>query len=199
MSREGYHRAMRTRIRSHAGLIPSLLLAAVPLAVAADVPPPSPVGAAVTEAVALIAPTQGQKTGGIVRFRREGETVHVTGELTGLTPNAKHGFHVHEFGDCSAPDGASAGGHFAPEAHPHGAPDPAEHHAGDLGNIEADATGQAKVDVTVKGLGLATGERALVGRAVIVHAQPDDLTSQPAGNAGARVGCGVIGVAKPGA
>ena len=109
----------------------------------------------------MIAPTQGQKVSGAVRFHREGDAVHVTGELSGLTPGGKHGFHVHEFGDCSAPDGTSAGGHFAPEAHPHGAPDPATHHAGDLGNIEADASGNAKVDVTVKGLGLDSGERVV--------------------------------------
>jgi Cu-Zn family superoxide dismutase len=189
---------MRTLIRRRLSLIPALSLAAFGLAVAAEAPPRSPVGAAVTDAIAVVAPTQGQKVAGTVRFHREGDGVHVTGDLTGLTPSAKHGFHVHEFGDCSAPDGASAGGHFAPEAHPHGAPDPAEHHAGDLGNVEADASGHAKIDVTVKGLALDTGDRALIGRAVVVHAQPDDLTSQPAGNAGPRVGCGVVGVAKPG-
>lgn len=189
---------MQTHLRRHLGLLPALSLAAFGLAVAADAPPPSPVGAGVTDAIAVVGPTQGQKVTGTVRFHREGDAVHVTGELSGLTPSVKHGFHVHEFGDCSAPDGTSAGGHFAPEAHPHGAPDPATHHAGDLGNVEADASGNAKIDVTVKGLTLDSGERALVGRAVIVHAQPDDLTTQPTGNAGARVGCGVVGVAKPG-
>ena len=179
-------------------LLPSLALVAVGLVDAADAPPPSPVGAAVTDAIAVVTPAQGQEARGTVRFHRTGDGVHVSGELTGLTPNVKHGFHVHEFGDCSAPDGASAGGHFAPEGHPHGTPDPGQHHAGDLGNVEADSAGHAKVDVTVPGLTLATGDRALVGRALVVHAQPDDLTSQPAGNAGARVGCGVIGVAKPG-
>jgi Cu-Zn family superoxide dismutase len=179
--------------------IPVVALAVAGLAAAAEAPPPSPAGARVTDAVAVVAPTQGQQMSGTVRFHRDGDAVHVSGELSGLTPSAKHGFHVHEFGDCSAPDGASAGGHFAPEGHPHGAPDPATHHAGDLGNVEADASGRAKVDVTVKGLGLDTGDRAIVGRAIVVHAQPDDLTSQPSGNSGARVGCGVIGVAKPGA
>jgi len=195
--RVGYDPGMRTHLVRRVGLIPGLWLATLGLAVAADTPPTSPVGAAVTDAIAVVAPTQGQKVTGTVRFRREGDAVHVTGELAGLTPSAKHGFHVHEFGDCSAPDGASAGGHFAPEAHPHGAPDPATHHAGDLGNVQADASGHARVDVIVKGLALDTGERAIIGRSVIVHAQPDDLTSQPAGNAGPRVGCGVVGVAKP--
>src|SRR5262245_38676912 len=188
------------RTRHHPSLIPLLVLAAVGVAAAADAPPPkpSPTGAAVTDAIAVVAPTQGSQASGTVRFHSQGGGVHVTGELSGLTPSAKHGFHVHEFGDCSAPDGASAGGHFAPEAHPHGAPDPATHHAGDLGNVEADANGKAKVDVTVPGLALASGDRAIIGRALIVHAQPDDLTTQPTGNAGGRVGCGVIGVAKPG-
>src|SRR5262245_16727435 len=166
---------------------------------AAEPPPPSPSGAGVTDAVAVLAPTQGQQARGTVRFHQEKDGLRITGEVTGLTANAKQGFHIHEFGDCSAPDGASAGGHFAPEAHPHGAPDPATHHAGDLGNVEADASGNAKVDITVKGLGLDSGERAIVGRALIVHGGADDLTSQPAGNAGPRVGCGVIGVAKSGA
>jgi len=186
------------RTRHHRSLIPLLVLAAVGIAAAADAPAPSATGAAVTDAIAVVAPTQGSQASGTVRFHSQGGGVHVTGELSGLTPSAKHGFHVHEFGDCSAPDGASAGGHFAPEAHPHGAPDPAEHHAGDLGNVEADANGKAKVDVTVPGLALASGDRAIIGRALIVHAQPDDLTTQPTGNAGGRVGCGVIGAAKPG-
>jgi Cu-Zn family superoxide dismutase len=174
-----------------AGLAPGAM------ARAADAPAATATGAAVTHAIAVLAPTQGQQAAGTVHFRREGAGVHVTGEISGLAPNSKHGFHVHEFGDCSAPDGTSAGGHFAPEAHPHGAPNPAEHHAGDLGNVEADGTGKARVDVMVPGLSLATGDRALVGRGLILHAQPDDLTTQPTGNAGARVACGVIGVAKP--
>ena len=190
---------MNTPNRRHLLLVPVLAIGAVAVALGADAPQPSATGAAVSDAIAVLAPTQGQSVSGTVRFHREGDAVHVTGEISGLAPSAKHGFHVHEFGDCSAPDGASAGGHFAPEAHPHGAPDPATHHAGDLGNIEADASGHAKVDVTVKGLALDSGERAIVGRGLIVHAGPDDLTTQPTGNSGARVGCGVIGVAKPGA
>lgn len=178
-------------------VLPFLALASA-RALAAEPPPSSPVGDKVTEAVAVVAPTQGQQVRGTVHLRRDADAVRVTGELSGLTPNAKHGFHVHEFGDCSAPDGASAGAHFAPEGHPHGAPDPATHHAGDLGNVQADADGKARIDVKVPGLTLATGDRALLGRSVIVHAQPDDLTSQPSGNAGARVGCGVVGVAKSG-
>jgi Cu-Zn family superoxide dismutase len=187
---------MRRRVRLHLLLAP--VIAAAVAAWSAEAPPPSPAGAAVTDAIAVLAPTQGQQVRGSVRFRREGDAVHVTGELSGLTPKGKHGFHVHEFGDCSAPDAASAGGHFAPEGHPHGAPDPARHHAGDLGNVEADTAGRAVVDVKVPGLTLATGDRALLGRGLIVHAQPDDFSTQPTGNAGGRVACGVIGVAKSG-
>jgi Cu-Zn family superoxide dismutase len=187
--------AMDGRLRIDLVLVAGLTLGA--MAHAADAPPATPTGDAVTHAVAALAPTQGQQAAGAVHFRREGAGVRVTGALSGLAPNSKHGFHVHEFGDCSAPDGASAGGHFAPEAHPHGAPDPAAHHAGDLGNIEADGAGKATIDMLVPGLTLASGSRPLLGRGVIVHAQPDDLTTQPTGNAGARLACGVIGVAKP--
>src|SRR5262245_51665286 len=114
---------MRTPHRR--SLIPLLVLAAVGVAAAADAPPaaPSAIGAGVTDAIAVILPTKGQQTTGAVHFHSQGGGVHVTGELTGLTPSAKHGFHVHEFGDCSAPDGANAGAHFAPEGHPHGPPD----------------------------------------------------------------------------
>jgi Cu-Zn family superoxide dismutase len=153
---------------------------------------PSPVGTGVTSGVAVLAPTQGQQVRGTVSVRQDGDGVRVTGEVSGLTPDQAHGFHVHEFGDCSAPDAASAGGHFAPEAHPHGAPDPAAHHAGDLGNVQADATGRATLDVRVPGLAIASGIRALAGRSLVVHAQPDDLVTQPSGNAGARVACGVV-------
>ena len=186
---------MNKRLRLDVVVLAGLALGAI--AGAADPPAATPTGDAVTHAVAVLAPTQGQKAAGTVHLRREGAGVRVRGEVTGLAPDSKHGFHVHEFGDCSAPDGTSAGGHFAPEAHPHGAPDPAKHHAGDLGNVQADASGKASIDLLVPGLSLATGDRALVGRGVIVHADPDDLTSQPTGNAGARVACGVIGVAKP--
>ena len=187
----------RLRLGLRFGLLVAAGLMPRAIAHAADAPAATATGDAVTHAVAVLAPTQGQQAAGTVHFRREGAGVHATGEINGLAPNSKHGFHVHEFGDCSAPDGASAGGHFAPEAHPHGAPDPAEHHAGDLGNVEADGTGKARVDVMVPGLSLASGDRALIGRGLILHAQPDDLTTQPTGNAGGRIACGVIGVAKP--
>ena len=112
--------------------------------------------------------------------------------LTGLEPG-KHGIHIHKEADLSAPDLASAGGHWNPDAHKHGGPDTAEHHAGDLGNIDANADGKAHLDITLAGLTLGDGAKTdVIGHSVIVHEKKDDLTTQPTGNAGARVACGVI-------
>ena len=120
-----------------------------------------------------------------------GDGVHFTGTVTGL-PAGVHGFHIHETGDCSAPDGSSAGGHFNPTGAPHGGPQSAERHLGDLGNITADASGNAEVNIHAGGVTLGEGENAIMGKAIIVHAGADDLTTQPTGDAGARLACGVI-------
>jgi Cu-Zn family superoxide dismutase len=117
--------------------------------------------------------------------------VRVRVEVTGLSPG-QHGLHVHEWGDCSAPDGNSAGGHFNPHGMPHGDRTSAQRHPGDFGNVEADATGRTTLDLCCFDFPLAAGADGLLGRSVIVHAQPDDLTTQPTGNSGARVACGVI-------
>jgi superoxide dismutase, Cu-Zn family len=159
----------------------------------------SPVGPAVREAVADLRPTAGNQVKGRVTFVREGHGVKAVADIEGLPPNGKHGFHIHEFGDCTAPDGKSAGDHFAPRGHPHGAPDRDPHHAGDLGNVVADGSGRAHVEMTLDDVSLTTGADAIAGRAVIVHAKEDDLRSQPSGNAGDRVACGVIGVTQAGA
>jgi Cu-Zn family superoxide dismutase len=144
------------------------------------------------EAVAELKPTEGNKVSGTVTFSSRNGTVLVVADLEGLEPG-KHGFHIHENGDCSAPDATSAGGHFNPDNTPHGAPEnlPAQRHIGDLGNLEADADGKAHLE-NVDQLISLEGPNAIVGKAVIVHAQPDDLSSQPTGNAGPRVACGVI-------
>lgn len=142
-------------------------------------------------AVVNLKPTQGNNVTGTVQFNEVPGKVRIVADVTGLKPG-KHGFHIHEKGDCSAPDATSAGGHFNPEMHKHGAPDSAEHHLGDLGNIEADATGKAHYDRTVDFLTIAVDPNTIAGKAVIVHAQEDDLMSQPVGNAGARLACGVI-------
>src|SRR5207244_1746972 len=111
-----------------------------------------------------------------------------------LTPG-KHGFHIHEFGDMSSADGMATGGHFNPDGHKHGGPDDRERHAGDFGNVEAGADGKATIKMTDKMIALS-GPNTILGRALIVHAKEDDLKTQPSGNAGDRIGQGVIGVAK---
>jgi Cu-Zn family superoxide dismutase len=113
-------------------------------------------------------------------------------DLEGLEPGL-HGFHIHEVGDCSAPDASSAGGHFNPDNTPHGTPEnpPAQRHVGDLGNLEADAEGKAHYERVDQMLPLR-GPNSIVGKSVIVHAQADDLSSQPSGSAGPRLACGVI-------
>ena len=148
-----------------------------------------------TKAIAVLHPLGASNVSGTVTFTASGNEVKVVADVTGLTPG-KHGFHVHEFGDCSSPDGNSAGAHFNPMHKQHGAPDAADRHAGDLGNIEADASGNAHLEWTDKMMKLL-GPDSIVGRAVIVHEKVDDLKTQPTGNAGGRLACGVIGVAKP--
>jgi Cu-Zn family superoxide dismutase len=149
----------------------------------------------VTKAIAILHPTEGNKVAGKVTFTKEAGGIRVTGEITGLTPG-KHGFHIHEFGDCSAPDGTSAGGHFNPMGHPHAGPGVEKRHVGDLGNLDANEAGVAKVDFVDKQLAF-DGPHSILGRGVIVHAKADDLKTQPTGDAGGRIACGVIGVAKP--
>jgi Cu-Zn family superoxide dismutase len=153
--------------------------------------------ATVHEAVAVVHPLGDSGVSGTVRFVEKGSDMVITADLSGLAPNSKHAFHIHEFGDCSDPKGASAGGHYNPEGHRHGGPEAAEHHAGDLGNITADGSGKLHYEITVSDLTVAGMRNPIVGRSVIIHAKEDDLTSQPAGNAGDRIGCGVIGIAKP--
>lgn len=154
----------------------------------------SAMGAAdITKAVAVLHPTTGNDVHGVIYFAKEADGVHVSGQVEGLTPG-EHGFHIHQFGDCSAPNGTSAGGHFNPTGAPHGSPQAAEHHIGDMGNITANDAGVANIDETFSFLTLS-GANTIIGRGLIVHQGADDLTSQPTGNAGGRVACGVIGVA----
>lgn len=141
-------------------------------------------------AVATLAPTQGNKVTGTVAFVREPNGIRVTARIQSLA-EGDHGFHVHEKGDCSAPDGSSAGGHFNPTNLPHAGRDAQKRHVGDLGNLTADANGVASVNFVDSHLELS-GPNSIIGKAVIVHAGPDDFTSQPSGNAGGRVACGVI-------
>lgn len=138
----------------------------------------------------VLSPTKGNTAEGIVTFTEVEGGVKIVAEVHHLTPGA-HGFHIHEFGDCSAPDGSSAGGHFNPGHKKHGGPDAQERHAGDLGNLIADASGVAhyeRIDTMIQ----LEGPDRIVGRSLIVHAQPDDFETQPTGNAGGRIACGVI-------
>jgi Cu-Zn family superoxide dismutase len=131
---------------------------------------------------------------GEVTFTTEANGVHVVGSFSGLT-YGEHGFHIHEKGDCSAPDASSAGGHFNPTTHPHAARDAATRHVGDLGNLKADPYGLARIDFVDTQISLS-GPDSIIGKAVIIHEKADDLTTQPTGNAGARQACGVIEAAK---
>lgn len=146
--------------------------------------------------VAVLHPTEGNLVQGIVTFTKVEDGVKVVADVSGLTPGL-HGFHVHEFGDCRASDATSTGGHFNPFDMPHGPPTDEQRHLGDLGNIIADSTGRAHYEWTDKML-LLDGPNSIIGRAVIVHGGEDDLQTQPTGDAGPRVACGVIGIASQG-
>jgi len=167
-------------------------------------PAANPDAAPVTAAIAVISPTAGNATAGWVKFTQTDAGVNVVADVTGLTPG-KHGFHIHEWGDISdAAKGLATGGHYDPEGTHHHAlidithPELAPHHAGDMGNLDADATGHAHLEITIAGITLMGPKDPIVGRAVIVHAGEDN-GGQPTGNAGARVGQAVIGVANPAA
>ena len=141
-------------------------------------------------AVAALQPTQGNTASGEVRFVQQGGRLAVTARIAGLKPNQAHGFHVHEKGDCGAPDFSSAGEHFATSPKlAHGMPADAHRHTGDLGNIVVDGNGTASVDRKDAIISL-DGDRSIIGRALIVHERGDDGTD--AKSAGGRLLCGVI-------
>jgi Cu-Zn family superoxide dismutase len=150
--------------------------------------------AAQHDAVANLASASGSLVSGRLQVMSMGpNAVHIAGDVGGLEPGSSHGFHIHEKGDCSAADASSAGGHFNPAGTAHGRMDDGPHHAGDIDNIVADAQGVAHVNIHVPGLTLGSGAaNDVAGRAIVVHADADDYASQPAGNAGKRVACGVI-------
>jgi len=151
-------------------------------------------GAPVTHAIAVLSPTEGHKAAGVIHFNKTAKGIHVHGEVTGL-PDGEHGFHVHEFGNIDSPDGKAAGPHFNPTGAPHAGHEAKKRHVGDLGNIKA-VGGVAKVDVEDDQMDLQ-GEHSIIGRGLIVHEKADDgKTQDPPGNAGARYGHGVIGIAK---
>lgn len=146
----------------------------------------------ITKAIAVIHPTQGNTAHGAIHFSKEQDGVRVTAQIKGLSPGA-HGFHIHEFGDCSGDKALAAGAHFNPTKQPHAGPDTHHRHSGDLGNLIADQEGVAQYDFFDNQLAL-NGPYSIIGRSVIVHEKQDDLHTQPTGDSGARIGCGVIGV-----
>ena len=162
---------------------------------AASASPASPAAAAGTlsSATANLSAASGSLASGQLKLMPMGDGVHVTGTVGGLKPNGTHAFHIHENGDCSAADASSAGGHFNPTGQPHGRASAPRHHAGDSDNLVANAEGVATVDAHFDGVVLGGGApNDVAGKAIVVHADPDDYTSQPAGNAGSRIACGVI-------
>lgn len=153
----------------------------------ANVPAPGPAADVVLES------RSGSSVTGSIRVTEAGGGLRLVGEVRGLRPGGEHGFHIHDKGDCSAPDASSAGGHFNPAGTPHGRAGAGAHHAGDLPNLKADGSGVAKVDLQVPGVTLQAGAaQSAAGRSLVVHRDPDDYTTQPAGNSGPRVACGVI-------
>jgi Cu-Zn family superoxide dismutase len=142
------------------------------------------------KAAAAIEGRSGSTLTGTAEFVVHGARMMITVSVKGAAPGV-HAVHIHEKGDCSAPDASSAGGHFNPAGHQHGAPDAPEHHAGDLGNMTVGADGTGSVMVHTADLSLE-GPNSIVGRAIIIHEKSDDFVTQPTGNAGGRIGCGVI-------
>lgn len=176
----------------------------------ADAPPPagdSPSVAATTEpdptataeatagAAVQLSPTQGNTANGGLKLTAAGTGVKLSGMLQGLKPNSEFGFHFHEKGDCSAPDATSAGAHFNPTGQDHGNPQAQPHHAGDMLNVKSDAQGVAEVSIDNPDVSLQTGQpNDVIGKALVLHAKPDDYKTQPSGNSGDRIACGVVAI-----
>jgi Cu-Zn family superoxide dismutase len=182
---------------STAGLIVTTLV----LAACASAPqpaPPAPAAVSTAQAATVVlASASGSLVSGKLDVVPMGDGVHVTGEVGGLQRAGTHAIHIHEKGDCSAVDASSAGAHFNPAAQPHGKVGAGAHHAGDIDNLTADAQGVARIKAHASGVTLGGGAaNDIAGRAVIIHAMPDDYRTQPAGNAGARVACGIITITR---
>ena len=142
-------------------------------------------------ATATIEARSGSSAAGTAVASEKNGAVEIVVDVTGSSAGV-HAVHIHEKGDCSAPDATSAGSHFNPTGETHGAPDAEHHHAGDFGNMTVGADGKGHLVITSKMLTVAAGANSVVGRAIIVHAKEDDMTTQPTGNAGDRIGCGVF-------
>jgi superoxide dismutase, Cu-Zn family len=179
------------KTRTSARLLFGLILASA-LAIAGCQEGPG--GIPKAEAVAVLIPLSGSQVQGVIAFAKVSEGVRVRGTFSNLSPGL-HGFHIHEYGDCRTEDGASAGGHFNPRDQIHGGPDAEQRHVGDLGNIQADEKGNGRVDFIATALSLE-GDESIIGRSVVVHERQDDFRTQPDGDTGTRLACGVIGIAQ---
>ena len=143
-------------------------------------------------ATAQLQPTKGNKTFGEATFEQVNGKVRVVVFVQGLKPGQEHGLHIHEVGDCSSGDGMSTKGHFNPFDKPHARHSSAERHAGDLPSLQANKQGRGNVQIDLDTITVGPGPASIIGRGLIVHADPDDYKTQPTGNAGARIACGVI-------
>jgi len=143
-------------------------------------------------AKATLQPIKDSDVKGAATFTQKGDKVQLMADIGGLKPNQEHGFHIHEKGDCNSGDGMGAGGHFNPLGKPHAHPSMPERHAGDMFALKADDYGNATLSIELDVITVTEGPTGIIGRGLIVHAQADDYNTQPTGNAGARVACGVI-------
>ena len=143
-------------------------------------------------ATAQLQPTKGNKTFGEATFEQVNGKVRVVVFAQGLRPGQEHGMHIHEVGDCGSGDGMSTRDHFNPLGRPHGHPGSAQRHAGDLPSLKANNEGRGKVEIDLDIITLTPGPASIIGRGLIVHADADDYKTQPTGNSGARIACGVI-------
>lgn len=184
------------RIRLPLTTLAALSLAACSQPATKPEPPAVPVAVSAAQLAEVnLSSTSASLVSGRVAVVPQADGVHITGVIGGLPRDKQAAFHVHEKGDCSAVDASSAGGHFNPAAQTHGRAGSSAHHAGDMDNLQANGEGVANVDVYLHGVTLGGGAtNDIAGRALVVHAAADDYHSQPAGNAGARVACGVIRV-----
>jgi len=191
------HRMSGRRLGFLAAAVASLLIGTTftELKAASHEAPSHDHGMSVKRAVAVVHSSAGHDVSGVVHFHQMEGKVKVTAEVSGLKAGARHGFHIHQYGDTTVADGTGAGGHYNPAGTEHGLPPESPRHAGDLGNLEADEDGNASFEATFENFSL-TGKHPVLGRAVVIHAKPDD-GGQPTGNAGPRAGIGVIGAANP--
>jgi Cu-Zn family superoxide dismutase len=174
-----------------AGDSPTVAMATEP----GTTPGSSAIGETTSQATVQLAPTHGNTANGGLKISSAGTGVRLSGMVQGLKPDSEFGFHFHEKGDCSAPDATSAGAHFNPTSQQHGNPQAQPHHAGDMLNVKSDAQGVAEVSIDNPDVSLQTGQpNDIIGKALVMHAKPDDYKTQPSGNSGDRIACGVIAI-----